>query len=158
MKIISQVTIIIGLSVIAGLIVNFVRSDGILVYCQWHSESQADAATSDPLRISLENAAALYKKDKAVFIDARPASEYEAGHIKGALNLPWSEAEEMCFEIFQKIPMDEPIVTYCDGPACELSDFLAEFLQDIGYKNAKSLHNGWGRWQENGLPQAYPES
>ena len=158
MKIIFQIAIIIGISAILGFSVNCVRSDGILIYCQWHAESQADAATSDPLRISFEKAADLYKKNEAVFIDARPASEYESGHIKGAINIPWGNAEEMCFKIFQKIPLEKPIVTYCDGPACELSDFLAEFLQDIGYKNAKALHDGWGRWLENGLPQTYPES
>ena len=157
MKIIYQIAAIVGIAVIAGFGINAVRDNGIMVYCHWELESQADAATADPLKIPLEKAARLYKQDNAVFIDARPESAYQSGHIKGALNLPWARAEEMCFEIVQDIPMDRPIVTYCDGEACELSDFLASFLKDLGYKNAKSLHNGWQRWQEKGLPQAYPE-
>lgn len=157
MKVIYQMTAILGLALIAGFGFNAVRSDGILVYCQWNTESRADAATTHPLRISLTKAARLYKKDKAVFIDARPVSAYKSGHIKGALNLPWAKAEEVCFKILKGIPMDKHIVTYCDGKSCELSDFLASFLNDLGYKNAKSLHNGWSRWQETGLPKAYPE-
>ncbi|MFP4226642.1 MAG: rhodanese-like domain-containing protein [Desulfobacterales bacterium] len=157
MKIISQIAVIICIAAITGFGVNAVRESGIMVYCQWELESQADAATSDPMRISLEKAAALYEEDAAVFIDARPESAYQSGHIKDALNLPWARAEEMCFEIFQDIPMDKPVITYCDGEACELSDFLAEFLKELGYTKARSLHNGWSRWQEKGLPQAYPE-
>ncbi len=156
MKITYQIIAIISFALIAGFGFNAVRSDGILLYCQWCIESQADAATSNPLRISLKNAADLYIKDKAIFIDARPVSAYTSGHIKGALNLPWAEAEEMCFKILQDVPMDKHIVTYCDGESCELCDFLASFLKDLGYINVKSLHNGWSRWKENGLPQAYP--
>lgn len=157
MKIISQIAAIICIALITGFGVNALRDNGIRAYCQWNIESQADAATTDPLRIPLEKAAKLHEQDEAVFIDARPESAYQSGHIKGALNLPWARAEEMCFEILPDIPMDKPIVTYCDGEACELSDFLAEFLKDLGYTNAKSLHNGWRRWQEKDLPQAYPE-
>ena len=157
MKIIYQIAAIIGVAAIIGFGVNSIRDDGIMLYCQWPIESQADAATTNPMRVSLEKAVKLYKQQNAVFIDARPETAYQTGHIKGALSLPWARAEEMCFKILQDIPMDRPIVTYCDGEACELSDFLASFLKDLGYKNAKSLHNGWQRWQEKGLPQAYPE-
>lgn len=158
MKTIYQIIAIAGLAIIAGFGANALRSDGIFVYCQKNIESRADTSSDNPLRISLARAESLYKENKAVFIDARPASEYQSGHIKGAINLPWAKAEEMCFEVLQNIPMDKPIVTYCDGETCELSDFLASFLNDLGYTNAKALHDGWGRWQENELPQAYPES
>jgi len=157
MKIIYQIIAIISVAAIIGFGANSIRDDGIMVYCQWPIESQADAATTNPMRISLEKAAKLYNQQNVVFIDARPEAAYQSGHIKGAFSLPWARAEEMCFKILQDIPMDRPIVTYCDGEACELSDFLASFLKDLGYKNAKSLHNGWQRWQEEDLPQAYPE-
>src|SRR6056297_854768 len=157
MQSLGQTLAIVCLALIAGFGFNAVRSDGICLDCQWPIESQADAATANPLRISLKRAASLYKKDKAVFIDARPVSAYESGHIKGALNLPWAKAEETCFKILQNIPVQKTIVTYCSGEACELSDLLASFLKDLGYPHARSLHNGWQRWKENGLPQAYPE-
>jgi len=102
--------------------------------------------------IPLDMAAALFADKKAVFIDARPASLYEKGHIKGALSLPWNEAEEKFVYIADKLPENKIIITYCDGIACELSSNLADFLESMGFKNVRVLINGWSLWKKNRLP------
>lgn len=158
MKRIYQIFLIALISATVGFGANTVRNDPLPVRDPGNIEKKADTAQEDPLRIPLREAERLYKEEAALFIDARPESAYQAGHIKGAVNLPWQKAEEQFYEVVENVPADKPIITYCDGESCELSDFLASFLQDIGYENAKALHDGWGRWKEKGLPQAYPES
>jgi rhodanese-related sulfurtransferase len=157
MRIVYQ---IIGIAIVAAIAAfgsNTLRRDGILVYCPADIQSRADAAEKDPLAISLERAITLYKKNQAVFIDARPESLYRECHIKGAVNLPWDRAEEQCFAVFQRIPLNKPIITYCDGEACQLGTFLASFLRDLGYENARALHNGLTRWRKHGLPATASE-
>ncbi len=153
MKTFHQAAAIVVIALIAGLGSNAVRSNGIPVFSPASLESQANASQENPLRVSLEKAAKLHKKEKAVFIDARPSSVYRKGHIKGALNIPW-QMKEQYFEALEKIPADKPVVAYCDGEACDSSDNLARLLKDLGYEKARSLHNGWSRWKEKGLPKA----
>jgi rhodanese-related sulfurtransferase len=138
----------------AGLGSNAMRGEPLLFWGSPQLESEANASEINPLRISLEQAKKLYTTEQATFIDARPESAYRAGHIKDAINLPWQRAEDEFFRVVEKIPMDRPIVTYCDGKACELSDHLARFFRDLGYTRARALHNGLSRWQKKGLPLA----
>ncbi|MFW5901676.1 MAG: rhodanese-like domain-containing protein [Thermodesulfobacteriota bacterium] len=139
---------------IAGFGSNMMRSEPLLVRGSPHLEAEASASEINTLRISLEQARELYNADQAIFIDARPEPAYRTGHIKDAINLPWQRAEEECFRVLEQIPMDRPIVTYCDGKTCDLSEHLARFFQDLGYTKARSLHNGLSRWQKKGLPLA----
>ncbi len=154
MKALSQIIGIFFLVGVAGFGSNMFRSDSLHLWRPVHIESRANASEIDRLSISLKQAEQLYQTDQAIFVDARPGSAYQSGHIKGAINLPWQQAEERVLEIVERIPMDKPVVTYCDGDACNLSHHLAKFLKDLGYARARSLHNGLSRWQAMGLPLA----
>ncbi|QRN86823.1 rhodanese-like domain-containing protein [Clostridia bacterium] len=43
-------------------------------------------------------------------LDIRQASDYEAGHIRGAINAPWGTAVS---DILSKLPADKPLFVYC---------------------------------------------
>lgn len=45
----------------------------------------------------------------ALVLDVREASEYRAGHVPGAVNIPLSEVESRIAEL----PKDRPIVVHC---------------------------------------------
>src|SRR5260221_718361 len=60
-------------------------------------------------RIKPEEVRELLKQDKAVLVDVRGASSYKAGHIKGAVNIPYSEIADRVKEL----PPDKMIITYC---------------------------------------------
>jgi rhodanese-related sulfurtransferase len=102
--------------------------------------------------ISLEEAKALCSDKKAIFIDARSPEDYAQGHIRCALNVPWQAFDEYVDRVWDKIPDNAWIVTYCDGEHCSLSEDLAKELSSMGYKKVKVLLNGWTRWLEAGLP------
>ncbi|MFO7840380.1 MAG: rhodanese-like domain-containing protein [Desulfosalsimonadaceae bacterium] len=152
MKTLYQIFAILLIAAVAGFGSNALRSEQLPLYSREGMQSRADAAELPPFRISLERAIELYKQEKAVFVDARPKAAYNSGHIKGAISLPWQKAEEQFPKLLESVPMEKPVVTYCDGEACELSDMLAGFLEELGYKKAWSLHNGWSRWREKGMP------
>jgi len=135
---------------------NQIRANALPLFCPW-SQAVAQTGFSENVSIiSLDEAAALFHADGAIFIDARPKSFYDEGHIRGALCLPWQEAEEKCFEVIEKISPEKPIITYCDGATCDLCDKLAVFLCDMGFENVSALANGWTTWNQYNLPVDLP--
>ena len=152
MKVLWQIPLIIIISVSIALGFNQLRSKTLPLFCPWSQSSVENAFSEYVAIVSVEEAAALFHSDGAVFLDARPEYAYNRGHIKGALCLPWDQAEEKCFEILETVPLDKKIITYCDGATCDLCDKLAVFLCDIGFDDVQALVNGWTIWNQHRLP------
>jgi rhodanese-related sulfurtransferase len=93
-----------------------------------------------------------YKSGTALFIDARSPEDFQAGHIKGAVNLPEQAFDEVFPEKAEEIEKWKTLVTYCDGRDCPLGQALAGKLYQLGFKNVSYLVNGWASWRERGLP------
>jgi rhodanese-related sulfurtransferase/DNA-binding transcriptional ArsR family regulator len=89
-------------------------------------------------------------KDPATLvIDVRPAEEYAAGHIPGALSVPLSELKVRIAEL----PRAAEIVAYCRGPYCVLAPEAIEILHRAGLR-ARRLEDGFPEWRLAGLPVA----
>jgi rhodanese-related sulfurtransferase len=81
-------------------------------------------------------------------IDARPKDrKYDKGHIPGAISLPDSQFEKLAAE---RLPADKaaPLVFYCDGLACKLSNDSAEKAIKLGYTNVKVVPEGYPGWEK----------
>jgi len=72
-------------------------------------ESLVQASADEAPRIKPEEVRELLKKNKAVLVDVRGSATYKAGHIKGALNIPYNEIAARSGEL----PRDKMIITYC---------------------------------------------
>ena len=79
-------------------------------------------------------------------LDVRPAEEYRAGHIPGALSVPLEELESRLAEL----PADREVVAYCRGPYCVLAVEAVERLRSRGYR-ALRLDEGVHEWRRRGL-------
>ncbi len=64
---------------------------------------------------SLERVKELVDQKKAVLVDVRELVEWDAGHVKGAVFLPWRELQDKFDEakLREKLPKDAIIYTYC---------------------------------------------
>ncbi|HZU15326.1 MAG TPA: metalloregulator ArsR/SmtB family transcription factor [Candidatus Dormibacteraeota bacterium] len=80
-------------------------------------------------------------------IDVRPAEEYAAGHIPGALSIPLGELGAR----LQELPREMEIVAYCRGPYCVLAPQAVETLCRAGFR-ARRLEEGLPEWRLAGLP------
>jgi ArsR family transcriptional regulator len=80
-------------------------------------------------------------------LDVRPAEEYAAGHLPGAINLPVDRLESH----LAKLPRRKEIVAYCRGPYCLMSFEAVAALRKRGLK-ARRLENGFPEWRAAGLP------
>lgn len=87
------------------------------------------------------------KKGLVTVLDVRPAEEYAAGHLPGALNVPLDRLEKY----LAKLPRRKEVVAYCRGPYCLMSFEAVEKLRKRGFK-AKRLEDGYPEWRAAGLP------
>jgi rhodanese-related sulfurtransferase len=108
--------------------------------------------TREPMEANYSVIKALHDANGALFLDARSAEEYAAGHIPGAISMPFDD-------VFKKPDLaknlddkGKPIVTYCDGGDCELSKDLAFSLIDNGHKKVVFFKDGLPGWKSAGNP------
>jgi ArsR family transcriptional regulator len=80
-------------------------------------------------------------------IDTRPAEEFAAGHLRGALNVPLHELKRR----LRGLPRDQAIVAYCRGAYCVLSYEAVARLRTRGFK-ARRMEDGLPEWRAAGLP------
>lgn len=149
-----QCSAIFTLAVFLGFSINQFRASRLPLFGSWSMEARLITPSGVRLNISLTEAKNQFLQKAALFIDARPKNDYERGHIRGALSLPWHDADQKFMEVTKNISDDTPIITYCDGEACDLSHQLANFLIELGFNNVKILVNGWTKWQNADLPIA----
>ncbi|NLP11367.1 rhodanese-like domain-containing protein [bacterium] len=99
--------------------------------------------------ISREALLGLMQRQAVLLIDSRSSSEYQAGHLPGALSLPLEELGQM-HETLQHLPPDRWLVTYCEGPPCDLSHQLAQVLVQNGYRSVAIYDAGLNDWLAGG--------
>lgn len=82
-----------------------------------------------------------------VVLDVRPATEYAAGHVPGAVSVPLDELERR----IEELPADVEVVAYCRGAYCVLAHDAVAMLTAAG-RRARRLHEGMLEWRLAGLP------
>lgn len=85
--------------------------------------------------------------EKIVFIDMRPAKEYQQAHLPGARSLPIAEVASR----FSEIPKSGRVILYCDCKPYDIAD-RAVFLEYRGYRNIFIMPEGYTGWVKRGYP------
>ena len=89
------------------------------------------------------------RSKKVVILDTRPASEYVAGHIPGAISVPVDDLKRR----LQELTKGKAYVAYCRGPYCVYADRAVELLRANG-RRAQRFLDGFPEWRAAGLPVA----
>jgi rhodanese-related sulfurtransferase len=84
--------------------------------------------------------------DNLVVLDVRPAAEYAASHLPGAVSIPVAELRRRLAEL----PVDREVVAYCRGPYCAFAHEAVSVLREEGFA-ARRLEDGLPEWQAAGL-------
>jgi rhodanese-related sulfurtransferase len=87
------------------------------------------------------------RKGGVVILDTRPATEFAAGHIAGALSAPVEGLQKL----LRSLPKNKEYVAYCRGPYCIYADQAVEIIRASG-RRARRLLEGFPEWKAAGLP------
>lgn len=92
-------------------------------------------------------------RDHDRYLGAREPIDPIAGHIPGAINLPWKEVTDSSGKVnfpllqtqrWQKYQYDSPLVVYCGSGVTACVNLLS--LEIAGINHAKLYPGGWSDW------------
>ncbi len=98
-------------------------------------------------------AEALEQDPDLMLLDVREPYEYDAMHIRGALNVPRGILETACeYNYEETVPelvnaREREIVVICRSG--KRSVLVADVMQQLGYRNVKSLKTGMRGWSDD---------
>jgi rhodanese-related sulfurtransferase len=97
--------------------------------------------------ITVQEARSLIEdKPYLVILDVRTASEYEDGHIEGAINIPVQELSAHLDELSR----EDELLVYCRTG--NRSKQAVDILQDVGFTKIYHMNAGITGWIEAGYP------
>ena len=102
---------------------------------------------SQPEPVGMRDLLERARSRDVVILDARPANEYQAGHIAGAISVPIDELQDR----LRSLPTDKEYVAYCRGPYCVYADRAVELLRK-SRRRARRLLEGFPEWRAAGFP------
>ena len=97
-------------------------------------------------QLSADDFEELIKNKKVWVLDVREPFEFQQGHIKGAKLVPSTHFGEELEKI--SVKKNDKIALYCRSGS--RSHFIAEKLEDMGYKNLFNLEMGIIEWLDYG--------
>lgn len=104
-----------------------------------------DRSRTEP--VSMQELLKRARSADVIILDTRPASEYVAGHIAGAISVPVDDLQRR----LRQFPKNREYVAYCRGPYCVYADRAVEILRSKG-RRAQRLLEGFPEWRAAGFP------
>ena len=89
-----------------------------------------------------------------MLLDVRGPQAFAAGHVRGAVNLPYGRINERNLADY---PPETIFVTYCNGPHCNAADRGALKLAELG-RPVKKMLGGVEGWNDEGFDLERQES
>lgn len=100
--------------------------------------------------ISQETARSLSALPGVTFVDCRPESEYQAGHVAGSLHV---SGDGPSTGALQQLAGARTVIAYCDADhGCARSVEVASKLRQAGVADVRVLEGGMPDWLQRGYP------
>jgi rhodanese-related sulfurtransferase len=85
--------------------------------------------------------------DKAILVDVRSASDYQAGHIHGAINIPYEKTESRISELHKH---KDKLIVLVDQMG-QHAGTAGKVLSKDGF-DVRRLSGGMSEWQHQNMP------
>ena len=118
--------------------------------CVAQQKENASTATSVEIKnLTAEEFDAALKADKdAVILDVRTPEEVAKGKIPGAINVDFNGANFK--KEIKALDKRKKYFVYCAKGGRSIK--AVDTMVDLGFKNVTNLEEGFGNWQEKGMP------
>lgn len=95
------------------------------------------------LTVSAYEAYELVIQNKVVILDVREPYEFNSGHIRGAINIPWTQVDSLIDNVIPN--KNTPILLHCLSGT--RSQKALTYLLNHGYKNIYYMSCGIQGWR-----------
>lgn len=133
-------------ALLCGMLYHFSNDAGLLSNANATAAIQHAHAGNFIPKISEKKVHKLLGTD-TIFIDARLARDYEAGHLERAISVPVDANDVERKIAMADISKDARIVTYCQSSGCKYAEVVAIKLKDSGFSNISIFRGGWFEWK-----------
>ena len=107
------------------------------------------AQAQNKIEVNSKQANALLQKDtKIIVVDVRTPEEFNAGHIKGALNIDVYEPD--AFKKIDKLNKNSKYIVHCRTN--RRSGIIVDHMIKSGFKNVFQMMDGFPGWEGNKFP------
>jgi phage shock protein E len=105
-------------------------------------------ATDAPVSVSSELLATrIIYGTQPLILDVRTPAEFAAGHVPGAVNLPYDQISERYPEL--ELSTDAELIVYCrSGKRAGMAEAT---LAELGFTNLRDLEDHWLGWSDAAL-------
>jgi rhodanese-related sulfurtransferase len=129
---------LVGCALIAA---TFLTGCGGASHSPLQSPTTVEDITSTELQTLMEGS------DPLVVVDVRTASEYDAGHIPGSLNIPLDQLPER----LQELDPQTPVACVCAGGYRSIQ--AAQLLASAGFVRVMNVEDGIRHWSGDWEPE-----
>lgn len=117
-----------------------------------HAQPPSQKASADPSsvpRVSQADFRAMVVAGKAYVVDVRAAVSFVAGHIPGAVSVPYDEMLGRADDVLV-LAGDRTVVAYCACPSEHTAAEAALILLARGGRDVRALQGGYIDWVRGG--------
>ena len=129
-----------------GMTYHFVTEEGFLAHANATASVQEAYLSSFIPKVDKKKVEQLLNRD-TVFIDARYAKDFEAGHLENAINVPVDANDVERKKATAGIGKDAAIVIYCQSNGCPFAEKVTKELKGDGFSNISIFKGGWMEWE-----------
>ena len=140
-----DLVVILGLSLLFGLVFNLSNPNGIKLIPQFWADETVP-------QITLQVARSKHAEGNTLFIDARPPNFFQQERIKGSINIPPSFFDFLYTLELGEVDKEKEIVLYGRTISRLYDEQVARKLILLEHNNTKILQGGLDTWKR----QAYP--
>ena len=135
--------VIIGIIIIL-LIFTFTKGNNKKVEEVENMAGQENIFEEKEVKVSIDEAKEIIKNDgELLILDTRTQEEYDAGHIEGAILIPYNKLEMNLDELDGY--EDKPILVYCRTGS--RSAVAVDILIENGFNKIYHMNQGFSRWK-----------
>jgi rhodanese-related sulfurtransferase len=144
---IIRVVLLLGVSVVLGVLANMLLPMRIAWIEDWSHYVEARAFHEQIALAERETVARICASGSHLVFDARLVEDYEAGHLPGAMPLPFESVDERFYQYEALLSPEQPVLTYCSGRDCDDALLLCIYLRNQGFTNVVLYLEGWEDWE-----------
>jgi rhodanese-related sulfurtransferase len=99
-------------------------------------------------KMKTDEVARLLGGSDVVIVDARVPGDYNAGHLKGAINIPVDTPAKEVAQNLVHVPKTSRVIVYSHSSGCPYGGRVAREVMALGYHNVAIFKGGWIEWEK----------